>query len=351
MRCEQLRQVHALDAGQVVGLRAAREAVRQVDVPGGRVAQRRQQRVLRDGDRHVVVALLHAEVAGQPAAARERRELRTGVGEQSTVGGPRHHGVVVAVRLHDRGHVGEVRDLPAVAGADGGGRGEQLRERARLPGDRDRARVVGQQVAQVGAQDRGARRLEPDDRDAVDRERPEHAEQVGELLPGAVELAGADPGEAAAGVVLRDQHLVAGVGEHRDGRLRDGRREGVGERVGPEHDLRLAAAAASVPLPGRPRNWSPGRAPLGRRGVRRRRPPSRRVVGAGEGDAVAALAADPRAERSPRERHHLRGGCPCRRRRAPRVATGRTPSTALVSAARPGTPVISRAQRGSQPRA
>ena len=168
----------------------------------------------------------------------------------------------------------------------------------------------GQQVAQVGAQDRGARRLEADDRDAVDRERTEHAEQVGQLLLRAVQLPGADPGEAAARVVLGDQHLVPGVDEHRDGGLRHGRREGVGERVGPEHHLRPARTGRPAVL--RALAGTPEEPVAGTRtcadlalGVV---PTLAPAAGADQRHALAPRAAHPGAERPARERDHLPPG-------------------------------------------
>ena len=67
-----------------------------------------QQVGLGDGDRDLVVALLHAEVAGQAAAAGDPGDRRAGALEQPLVGGPADDGVVVAVRLGDHLDPGEV---------------------------------------------------------------------------------------------------------------------------------------------------------------------------------------------------------------------------------------------------
>src|SRR5690554_1687866 len=108
-RGEQLGEVAPLDARELVALRAARVAVREVDRALVRLAQRRQERVLRDLHGDVVVTLLHAEVAREPAATGEGADRGTGPLEERLVRGEAHDGVVVAVRLHDGGHVREVR--------------------------------------------------------------------------------------------------------------------------------------------------------------------------------------------------------------------------------------------------
>ena len=62
------------------------------------------------------MALLHAEVAGQAAAAGDPGDRRAGALEQRLVGGPAEDGVVVAVRLGDHLDPGEVgqRQLAAL---------------------------------------------------------------------------------------------------------------------------------------------------------------------------------------------------------------------------------------------
>src|SRR5690606_10952087 len=122
---EQLREGLALHAAEVVGLGAAREPVREVHVAGGGVAQRGQHRVLRDGDRRLVLALLHAEVAREAAAAGEDLDRRTGVAQKALVRGEPHHRVLVAVRLHDGGHVREGGHAPLGLAA---GRGVHISE-------------------------------------------------------------------------------------------------------------------------------------------------------------------------------------------------------------------------------
>ncbi len=157
---EELGQVGAGDVGELVELGAAGEAVGQ---DGGAVAgrpDRREQCGLGDGDRHVVVALLDAEVAGQAAAAADGVDRGAGLAEQGGVGVPAEDGVLVAVRLGDAGDIGQVGRGPAVGGA------QQFREGLDRAGQGLRARVTGEQLGGVAAQRGGAGRLEADDGDA-----------------------------------------------------------------------------------------------------------------------------------------------------------------------------------------
>src|SRR5690606_41631901 len=80
-------------------LGAAGEAVGEVDGLRPGLPERRQQGVLGDLDRDVVVALLHAEVPREAAASGEPGDRRAGAGEDRGVGVPAHDRVVVAVRL------------------------------------------------------------------------------------------------------------------------------------------------------------------------------------------------------------------------------------------------------------
>ena len=111
---QQLGQVGAADPGELAELGAAGEPVGQHDGVPGR-ADGGQQGGFGHGRRHVVVAALDTEVAGQAAAAAHRGDLGTGPGQQRGVGVPAHHGVVVAVRLGHRAHAAEIGWLP-VAG-------------------------------------------------------------------------------------------------------------------------------------------------------------------------------------------------------------------------------------------
>jgi hypothetical protein len=68
---QQLGEVLTRSARQLVELRATAETVREQHVPGRSGADGGQQLVLGDRDRHVVVAALDTEVAGEAAAAAE----------------------------------------------------------------------------------------------------------------------------------------------------------------------------------------------------------------------------------------------------------------------------------------
>jgi len=152
--------VGAADPGELVELGAAGESVGQHDGVAGR-ADGGQQGGLGHGRRHVVVAALDTEVAGQAAAATHRGDLGTGPGQQRGVSVPAHHGVVVAVRLGHRAHAAEIGWLP-VAGA-----GQQLGQRAGSGLGPGGARVVRQQLGDLAAQHGRARGLEADHRYAV----------------------------------------------------------------------------------------------------------------------------------------------------------------------------------------
>lgn len=67
-RGEQLRQVLALDTGQVCQLCAARVAVGEYDGTWRCDAHRRQQLLVGDGDREVVVALTTKAIRARPIA-------------------------------------------------------------------------------------------------------------------------------------------------------------------------------------------------------------------------------------------------------------------------------------------
>ena len=112
--------------GEVVELRAAREAVGQDHGVRTGSTYGGQQVVLGDGHARLVVAELHPEVACQPAAAADPLHLRAGAGQQRGVGLPPDDRVVVAVRLGhdlDAGQVGR-RPLPCLHPG-----GKELRER------------------------------------------------------------------------------------------------------------------------------------------------------------------------------------------------------------------------------
>ena len=77
---EELGKVEAADAGELVELGAAGEAVGQHHGARRGVAHGGQQGGLRHGHRDLVVAAFDPEVAGQPAAAADRVDLRAGPG-------------------------------------------------------------------------------------------------------------------------------------------------------------------------------------------------------------------------------------------------------------------------------
>ena len=84
--------------------------------PAAQAGHRGQQLLAGDGHRDVVVAALHAPVAGEAAAPAEPGDGRAGVGQQGRVGGPAQDRVVVAVGLGDDLHArpGAVVPSPGV---------------------------------------------------------------------------------------------------------------------------------------------------------------------------------------------------------------------------------------------
>ena len=106
-------------------------------------------------------------------------------------------------------------------------------------------RLVGQQLGPVGAQGGGARRLQPDDRDARREPRLDRAQAAPQHAAGGGDLAGGGPGEPAADRARRQLDGVAEGLEHRDGVGGDGGVEVVGEGVGPEQQARARRAAGA----------------------------------------------------------------------------------------------------------
>src|SRR5699024_1913652 len=98
---EQLGQCHSVDACEILGLGATGEAVGQVDRIRRSIAQCWQQCILCHRHRGFVMALLHAEVAGQTAASREFAHRCTCAFDELPVCGETHDGMLVAVRLDD----------------------------------------------------------------------------------------------------------------------------------------------------------------------------------------------------------------------------------------------------------
>src|SRR5579875_2083085 len=100
--------------------------------------------------------------------------------------------MVVAVRLGNRMDPGEVRWRPP------GGARQQLGERAGGGAYLLRPRVSGQQSGDLVPQHGGARGFKPDDRQAGPDRGIQGIEGPAELPARAIELAGGDPGQAAA---------------------------------------------------------------------------------------------------------------------------------------------------------
>ena len=152
-------------------------------------------------------------------------------------------GVLVAVHLHQRalpgGDDGRAQGVGVV--------GEHLGEGADALREAGGERLVGQQLGPVGAQGGGARRLEPDDRDAGREPRLDRAQAAAQHAAGGVDLAGGGPGEPAADGARRQLDGVAEGLEHGDGVGGDGGVEVVGEGVGPEQQAGAAAGAVARP--------------------------------------------------------------------------------------------------------
>ena len=155
-------QVHRLAGAGLTQLGAAGEAVGQHRDVRVRGPDRRQQHPLGARHRHRVVAPLEAEVAGEAAAAGvERLGVDPERGHRGVVGLGAELGVLVAVHLHQRALPGGDAAAPARR------RGRRApRRRSDALREAGGERLVGQQLRAVGAQGGGARRLQPDDRDA-----------------------------------------------------------------------------------------------------------------------------------------------------------------------------------------
>ena len=173
------------------------------------------------------------------------------------------------MRLGHRADAAKVGRLP-VAGA-----GQQLGQRAGGGLGPGGARVLRQQLGDLAAQHRGARGLEADDRDAGCDHGVQGVQAAPQLPAGAVELAGSDPGQAAAHRLGRDLHRVPGRLEHPHGGPADLGGEVVGERIHPQQHRRTATGAGpggepgAEGLRGEPRERPPGvdpAQPLGQAG-------------------------------------------------------------------------------------
>ena len=89
----------------------------------------------------------------------------------------------MAVRLGDDLGPSQAGRCPAWVWAEWRRGGQQLGQRVHALRHGDGPGVAGQQVGQVGAEHRGAGRLQPDDRQAGLRVRGEHAEQPAQPAP------------------------------------------------------------------------------------------------------------------------------------------------------------------------
>jgi hypothetical protein len=101
--------------------------------------------------------------------------------------------------------------------------------------------VVGHQVDGVGAEHRGAARLEAEDETALAHVRRELSDGVPDPHPRHAELAGGDPRQPAAHRAVRHRDCPAGAFEHPDRRDADLGVEVVGERVRPEQHRSAAS--------------------------------------------------------------------------------------------------------------
>jgi ABC-2 type transport system permease protein len=227
---QQLGERQGLAAAEVGELGPAGEAVGEHDGVRSGGVQSRQQVELGDLHRDVVVAGDHAEVAGETATAGHLDHPGARPGQQVLLGRPAHHRRLVAVRLRHDHVAGQVGHL------DIGVAGEELRQREGVPGHLRDPRVVGQQVEGVRAPDREAGRFGAHDRDARGGERVQDVGGRAELADGAVQLAGGDPGQAAAGLPFEQPRRVAGGGQDGSGGGDGIALEGVGERVHPQDD-------------------------------------------------------------------------------------------------------------------
>ncbi len=117
-------------------------------------------------------------------------------------------------------------------------RAEDLGQRADGRAGLLRGGAVRQQLGRLGLQGRRAARLQPDDRHPGVQPRLQRGQGPGHDLFGVVELAGADPGQAAADGLGRDLDPVAERLQGGDGVPADARLQVVGERVGPQQQPR-----------------------------------------------------------------------------------------------------------------
>ena len=117
-----------------------------------------QQIMLGHLDRHLVVAFLHPEVAGQAAATADSGYGGPCRGKQGGIGLPAEHRGVVAMRLNDQLYVAEVWRRPVRRTL------QQLSQREDSGRDICDARIIGQQLGRVAAPNREAGGFQANDR-------------------------------------------------------------------------------------------------------------------------------------------------------------------------------------------
>ena len=254
----------ALELAALLDLGPAAEAVRHHQRVLGRRPHRGEQPVLGARHRHVVVARLEAEVAGEAAAAGvEHVGVDAGALHQLDLGVLAEDGVLVAVHLHDglRG-----RAESSFGGSQSGARSSSSSPSVfvcrRQPLD---VAVLGEEVlasARNTAVQLGSR---PDHRGAGGGVRGQRCRRPAQDLLGDAQLAGGDPGEAAA-ILLRDPH-----GEARRPRApRPRRRRSQGERW----LVKVSGHSSTSPREPSPRGRSPRRSSRLNHVVNRIRPKS-----------------------------------------------------------------------------
>src|SRR3954465_8163390 len=228
-----LRDVKAPTTYGLLDLLATGEAVDDEERVGWPLPDRREELVLRDLHRHVVLLPLQAERSGHPAAAR-----------------------INDVRLHaepfqDFLLLLESKDRLVVAMSVDEGAGperrrvevflrEELREGARLVGEPLRVLVVGKEAWQLVAEGGGARWLQDDDPGASRQLFAQRVEDLAQLPLRQIEHPVVVQGTAAAEALRLDDHGVAEMLENRDRRFRHLRVEEVVEGIRPEEDARPA---------------------------------------------------------------------------------------------------------------
>ena len=134
------------------------------------------------------------------------------------------------MRLHDKLRAAEVRWRP-VRGAP-----QQLGQRKDSSRDFCDPRIIRQKLGRVAAPDREAGGFQPDHWCTGRDVRMQDVERPAQLSPSALELAGADPGQAAAGWSFHELRRVASRHQHRDGCRNRITGKEVRERVDPDND-------------------------------------------------------------------------------------------------------------------